>query len=165
MVKKYEDSDSYSDAYRRDRTIAWLGLMLAILAVLLAIGAFAQTRALNRTIEMQAAEMQRGADLQFRRLALRARLEVLRRQLQTEFEVADIEGDLAQIREDAQASYEEGSEELDQLEAELDGIEDAIRTGSGDAINLVQQLLERLEGAARSDDDREDETVTPENDR
>lgn len=165
MVKKTDNDTLISHDNQRDVTLARWGVLISILAVFLALVALSQTRALSRTMEVRTQELERGAEQQLRRLELRARVEMLQRQLQTEFEVADIEGDLNAIRQNAQAAYDEGSVELDQIEAELDDIEDAIRSGSGDVVNLVQQLLERLENSLRSDDDQEDETTIPENER
>jgi uncharacterized phage infection (PIP) family protein YhgE len=130
--------------------VAWIALVLAAISLVLSVIAVSRSGVGVRS-EIQKQAMEIREDIS-RGLALgesRTRLETLEQQIaagegyeQARQEVSEIRGNLNSVFSD---SKDELRQEWQQLDAELGQLENSLRDGSGDALERLQGVLERLQ--------------------
>lgn len=137
--------------------VAWLALLLAIAALLLAWSAYKRTGGELRDLlsDVTPAGAPKGVDLS----EVRARLQRHRPEVAGERNLQQVREDVAEIREDLERAYRNADagarEQWRELDAELERLQAQLKDGSSKAVDTLDSALAKLRvGTWREEDGR-----------
>ncbi len=147
--------------------IAWIALIVAGAALILAVTAYNRAGTdLSTVIEQEAEqaveeidttaeELERNVNVAAARAEAVTRLTALRAQVAAEEAGEEAAQEVADIRADLEAAYTETSEqaqqEFSEIDADLEQLENQIRAGSVDALNTLDGLIDLLRQDTQED--------------
>lgn len=133
-------------------TTNWIAIGIAIIALILSILAFANTKNQTPLYPQNEFEAFREETREFQQKVTleeaRKRLEEVRRDIAQGVNAEQIQKELADIREDLRANFQNAGEQAQtawqNLDTELEKIEDQLREGSINLLNTLDMFLEKL---------------------
>lgn len=135
--------------------VAWLALLLAILALLLAWGAYKRTGGELRDLvsDVTPAGTPKGIDLS----EVRARLQRHRPEVEGQRNLQQVSEDIAEIRANLERTYRDAGagarEQWRELDAELERLQAQLEDGSSKAVDTLDSALAKLRVGTREEDD------------
>lgn len=135
--------------------VAWLALLLALAALLLAWGAYKRTGGELRDLlsDVTPAGAPKGIDLS----EVRARLQRHRPEVEGQRNLQRVRDDVAEIRANLERTYRDAGagarEKWRDLDADLERLEGQLKDGSSKAVDSLDSALAKLRVGAREEDD------------
>lgn len=137
--------------------VAWLALLVALAALILAWGAYQRTGGELRDLWSGGAHDVNNADWRIDLAAARDRLLSHRPEVAGERNLQQVREDVAELRADLERTYEDaGSEAREgwrELDADLERLEGQLKDGSSKALDTLDSALAKLRVGDREEED------------
>ncbi len=140
-------------------TVAWLALIVAIIALLFAVAAFNRTNqhlVADDDNEVTEDTQESEVDVVAARREAADRLTSIRTEVETDKRYDEAADEVAEIRANLRETYADASadaqEEWRDMEPELEALEQQLRDKSADALGGLASLIRALAGEVRTDE-------------
>ena len=141
------------------RGIAWIALVMSVLALLFAVSAYGVSRTSAREVQEAApattnTELQTAESLEAARIEARQELESARTSYENNNDGTETLLRLRAAKDRLRSAYESSGTSADwnRLDISFTEVENALRTGSADALSRLEQVIRLLSEDVRSDD-------------